>query len=64
MPTSHICLTPIVTDPKRASYALKWAVSEMENRYKHLAIFGVRNIDQYNREVCAESDRRRSTLKA
>ncbi len=46
-------LTPIVTDPKRASYALKWAVSEMENRYKHLAAFGVRNIDQYNTEVCA-----------
>lgn len=45
-------LTPIVTDPKRASYALKWAVSEMENRYKHLALFGVRNIEQYNKEVC------------
>ncbi|MGE0887014.1 MAG: DNA translocase FtsK [Blastocatellales bacterium] len=44
-------LTPIVTDPKRAGYALKWAVSEMENRYKHLAQFGVRNIDQYNKEV-------------
>jgi S-DNA-T family DNA segregation ATPase FtsK/SpoIIIE len=46
-------LTPIVTDPKRASYALKWAVSEMESRYKHLASFGVRNIDQYNAEVGA-----------
>ena len=45
-------LTPIVTDPKRAGYALKWAVSEMENRYKHLAAFGVRNIEQYNSEVC------------
>lgn len=44
-------LTPIVTDPKRAGYALKWAVSEMENRYKHLAQFGVRNIDQYNKEA-------------
>ncbi|MCW5970565.1 MAG: DNA translocase FtsK [Blastocatellales bacterium] len=44
-------LTPIVTDPKRASYALKWAVTEMENRYRHLASFGVRNIDQYNQEV-------------
>ncbi len=44
-------LTPIVTDPKRAGYALKWAVSEMENRYKHLAQFGVRNIEQYNKEV-------------
>jgi S-DNA-T family DNA segregation ATPase FtsK/SpoIIIE len=50
-------LTPIVTDPKRASYALKWAVGEMENRYKHLAAFGVRNIDQYNHEVCAMVDR-------
>ena len=44
-------LTPIVTDAKRASYSLKWAVSEMENRYKHLAAFGVRNIEQYNQEV-------------
>lgn len=50
-------LTPIVTDPKRAGYALKWAVSEMENRYKHLAAFGVRNIEQYNTEVCAAVDR-------
>lgn len=48
-------LTPIVTDPKRAGYALKWAVSEMENRYKHLAAFGVRNIDQYNTEICEQS---------
>jgi DNA segregation ATPase FtsK/SpoIIIE, S-DNA-T family len=45
-------LTPIVTDAKRASYSLRWAVSEMENRYKHLAAFGVRNIDQYNHDVC------------
>jgi S-DNA-T family DNA segregation ATPase FtsK/SpoIIIE len=50
-------LTPIVTDPKRASYSLKWAVSEMESRYKHLASFGVRNIEQYNREVCSMVDR-------
>ena len=50
-------ITPIVTDPKRASYALRWAVSEMETRYKHLAAFGVRNIDQYNNEVCAAVDR-------
>jgi DNA segregation ATPase FtsK/SpoIIIE, S-DNA-T family len=49
-------LTPIVTDPKRASYALKWAVSEMETRYKHLAAFGVRNIEQYNNDVCATVD--------
>lgn len=50
-------LTPIVVDPKRASYALKWAVSEMENRYKHLAQYGVRNINQYNDEVCESVDR-------
>jgi S-DNA-T family DNA segregation ATPase FtsK/SpoIIIE len=50
-------LSPIVTDPKRASYALKWAVAEMENRYKLLASFGVRNIEQYNAEVDAISKR-------
>jgi S-DNA-T family DNA segregation ATPase FtsK/SpoIIIE len=43
--------TPIITDPKRAAHALKWAVSEMENRYKELAGWGVRNIDGYNAEV-------------
>ncbi len=43
--------TPIITDPKRASYALKWAVSEMERRYKELAKWGVRNIDGFNTEV-------------
>jgi S-DNA-T family DNA segregation ATPase FtsK/SpoIIIE len=44
-------LTPIVTDPKRAANALKWAVNEMENRYRQLAELGVRNIEQYNRQV-------------
>jgi S-DNA-T family DNA segregation ATPase FtsK/SpoIIIE len=43
--------TPIITDPKRAANALKWAVAEMERRYKHLAQWGVRNIDGYNAEV-------------
>jgi S-DNA-T family DNA segregation ATPase FtsK/SpoIIIE len=46
-------LTPIVVDPKRAANALKWAVAEMENRYRHLAGYGVRNIEQYNKEVRA-----------
>ncbi len=41
-------LTPIVTDPKEAANALRWATSEMETRYKKLALRGVRNIDQYN----------------
>jgi len=44
-------LTPIVTDPKRASNALKWAVNEMEERYRKLAALGVRNIEQFNRQV-------------
>jgi DNA segregation ATPase FtsK/SpoIIIE, S-DNA-T family len=44
-------LTPIVTDPKRASNALKWAVNEMEARYRKLAALGVRNIEQFNRQL-------------
>ena len=41
-------LIPVVTDPKLASNALKWAVREMENRYKLLAGTAVRSIDQFN----------------
>ena len=44
-------LTPVVVDPKQASNALRWAVREMEERYKTLAAEGVRNIDQFNRNV-------------
>ena len=43
--------TPIITDPKVASRSLKWAVKEMEQRYKDLAGWGVRNIDGYNTEI-------------
>jgi S-DNA-T family DNA segregation ATPase FtsK/SpoIIIE len=46
-------LTPVVVDPKQASNALRWAVREMEERYKTLAAVGVRNIDQFNRNVAA-----------
>src|SRR5204862_489778 len=38
-------LTPVVTDPKKAVVALKWAVREMEERYKKMSKLGVRNID-------------------
>src|SRR6266481_489870 len=41
-------LTPVVTDPKKAVVALKWAVREMEDRYKKMSKLGVRNIDGYN----------------
>ena len=46
-------LTPVVVEPKKAANALRWAVREMEERYKTLAAFGVRNIEQYNRNVRA-----------
>jgi DNA segregation ATPase FtsK/SpoIIIE, S-DNA-T family len=41
-------LAPVVTEPKKAVVALKWAVREMENRYRAMAKFGVRNIEGYN----------------
>jgi S-DNA-T family DNA segregation ATPase FtsK/SpoIIIE len=44
-------LTPVVMDAKKASNALRWAVREMEERYKTLAAEGVRNIEQYNRNI-------------
>jgi DNA segregation ATPase FtsK/SpoIIIE, S-DNA-T family len=46
-------LTPVVVDPKQAANALRWAVREMEERYKTLAAEGVRNIEQFNRNVRA-----------
>jgi DNA segregation ATPase FtsK/SpoIIIE, S-DNA-T family len=41
-------LTPVVTDPKKAVVALKWAVREMEQRYRKMSKVGVRNIDGFN----------------
>ncbi|TKV71095.1 DNA translocase FtsK [Rhizobium sp. AU243] len=46
-------LTPVVTDPKKAVMALKWAVREMEDRYRKMSRLGVRNIDGYNARAAA-----------
>ncbi len=47
-------LTPVVVEPKKAANALRWAVREMEDRYKRLAAEGVRNIEQFNRNVALQ----------
>ena len=44
-------LSPVVTDPKKAVVALKWAVLEMEDRYKKMSRMGVRNIESFNLKV-------------
>jgi S-DNA-T family DNA segregation ATPase FtsK/SpoIIIE len=50
-------LTPVVTDPKKAVVALKWAVREMEERYKRMSKLGVRNIDGYNQRLAEARSR-------
>ncbi|TMI98255.1 MAG: cell division protein FtsK [Alphaproteobacteria bacterium] len=54
-------LTPVVTDPKKAVVALKWAVREMEERYRKMSKLGVRNIDGYNARV-SEAKQKGETL--
>tara|TARA_Y100001970_G_scaffold291266_1_gene427780 strand:+ start:3465 stop:5570 length:2106 start_codon:yes stop_codon:yes gene_type:complete len=49
-------LHPVVTDPKKSAAALKWAVKEMETRYKLLSDIGVRDIDSYNNKIKNSSD--------
>ncbi len=44
-------LTPVVTSPQKAILALKWVVSEMENRYRIMSSLGVRNVYNYNEKV-------------
>ncbi len=44
-------LAPVVTEPGKAVVALKWAVKEMENRYRKMAELGVRNVDGYNQRI-------------
>ncbi|HBA50384.1 MAG TPA: DNA translocase FtsK [Lachnospiraceae bacterium] len=47
-------LIPVVTDPKKASAALNWGVSEMDDRYRRFAEYGARNLKEYNRKVEAQ----------
>ena len=44
-------ITPVVTDPRKASTSLSWLISEMEERYRKMSKLGVRNIGGYNRKV-------------
>jgi S-DNA-T family DNA segregation ATPase FtsK/SpoIIIE len=58
-------LSPVVTDPKKAVVALKWVVSEMEERYRKMSKMGVRNIEGYNgrvREALANGEMFKRTI--
>jgi S-DNA-T family DNA segregation ATPase FtsK/SpoIIIE len=44
-------LAPVVTEPAKAVVALKWVTKEMENRYRLMANFGVRNVEGYNKRI-------------
>jgi S-DNA-T family DNA segregation ATPase FtsK/SpoIIIE len=47
-------MVPVITEPKKAAEALRWAVAEMEARYQKLAALGVRNLSDYNRKLAAK----------
>jgi S-DNA-T family DNA segregation ATPase FtsK/SpoIIIE len=51
-------LLPVVTDPKKANLALRWAVDEMERRYELLSKTGVRDIGSYNAKIDLEEKKR------
>jgi len=53
-------LTPVITDPKKATNALRNAVLEMDRRLRLLAELGVRNIDQYNKKIRKKQEEPRS----
>jgi S-DNA-T family DNA segregation ATPase FtsK/SpoIIIE len=54
-------LSPVVTEPGKAVMSLKWAVQEMENRYKAMSSLGVRNIEGYNQRL-KEAHKKGETL--
>ncbi|NOQ68226.1 hypothetical protein GQ568_02190, partial [Patescibacteria group bacterium] len=51
-------LTPVITDPDKAVNSLKWAISEMEDRYETLSQLGCRNIESYNQAVTTKYKQR------
>ena len=58
-------LTPVVTDAEDGMHALRWAVREMEQRYRAMAKMGVRNVESYNQrveELASEAARRMRTV--
>lgn len=57
-------LTPVVTDVKKAPIALKWAVHEMEERFKKLAIVKSKNIESYNQVMRSKEARKYAELEA
>ncbi|MCR4787773.1 MAG: DNA translocase FtsK, partial [Lachnospiraceae bacterium] len=56
-------LIPVVTDPKKASAALAWAVTEMNDRYQKFADLGVRDLKGYNEKIKSETDENGEPLK-
>ena len=54
---------PVVVEPQKAANALRWAVAEMERRYRLLAEVHVRSIDYYNRAIGDPKERERLSLK-
>jgi DNA segregation ATPase FtsK/SpoIIIE, S-DNA-T family len=51
-------LTPVITEPKKATTALKWVVKEMEKRYREMTEIGVRNISGFNDKASSENKKK------
>ncbi|CAN1608573.1 FtsK DNA segregation ATPase FtsK/SpoIIIE and related proteins [Candidatus Pelagibacterales bacterium] len=51
-------LTPVITEPKKATTALKWVVKEMEKRYREMTEIGVRNISGFNDKASSEGKKK------
>jgi S-DNA-T family DNA segregation ATPase FtsK/SpoIIIE len=56
-------LLPVVTDPRKAAAALRWAVDEMERRYELLSDFKVRDLDGFNKKLGKLRDQREADAK-